>query len=128
MKKIIILFFFFSNLFLFSQFLLSLLTIFTDNPTWVGADCVFNVESNILKLAANVNGTYCLANPSKVSVEAQWEFKINFIHLPNNTNFISVYLMSDMSNFENATKGYYLRFGHSSTSGTNEVKLHKIGQ
>ncbi len=133
MKKIIILFGIFSNLFVFSQVQESWSDNFTDgnftdNPTWVGADSVYNVESNILKLAANVNGTYCLATPSKVSVDAQWEFKINFIHLPNNTNFISVYLMSDMSNFENATKGYYLRFGHSSTSGTNEVKLHKIGQ
>lgn len=133
MKKVVIVFLILSNLSTFSQIYESWSDNFNDadfieNPTWSGSDSVFNASTNVLKLNVNNNGTYCLATTSRASVDATWEFKINFSHIPNNTNYISVYLMSDASNFANATKGYYLRFGHSSTSGTNEIKLHKVGQ
>ncbi len=100
---------------------------FTANPPWSGDDSVFtivdvggNFQMRSNKLLTNTS--YCLATPSIMVNDAQWEFSVRMLFNTSSVNFVDVYLCSDQANvFVNGVNGYFVRIGGT----TDEVSLYK---
>lgn len=97
---------------------------FLTNPTWSGDATEWEVINTELHLnnpfaAGSLNRSY-LSTPSTSLVNATWEFFVRITENPSGTNYVDMYLASDIADLEGAVNGYYVRIG-----GTNdEVSLY----
>jgi len=99
----------------------------TTNPTWIGDDSLFIVNSSSeLQLADSnySNSTTYLSTASKAISNAVWEFKFKCDFPPSSSNFAEVHLVSDNADVTGNTNGYFVQIG-SETGTTDKVTLYK---
>src|SRR5690606_15100464 len=66
--------------------------------------------------------TYYLSTPSTLAANTEWIFDINLKLATSGSNYVDVYLMSDVAVLSNPQNGYFVRIG----STQDDIKLYKI--
>jgi hypothetical protein len=96
---------------------------FTQNPEWIGDTDKFIVNtSHELQLNSEaVAGEAYLSTSSKSTVNASWEFLVRMGFNPSSNNYCNVYLMSNYSDLNAATNGYFVKLGNTQ----DEVSLYR---
>ena len=88
---------------------------FTDNPTWIGDDSLFQVnglEQLQSKGSANIGKDIYLATQSNFLKGSESNFLVRFNLSPSPQNFCRFYLLSDSSNLKaSSNNAYYVQFG-----------------
>lgn len=116
---------------------------FTMNPSWVGTDTSFKVNStfqlqsaatfageswlslvrgDLLRRCISPSGRYDKA-PQEVPPDREWRFWIRENFSPSANNYAEVWLTADTSDLPHATHGYYLRFG--SPGNQDAIELYR---
>ncbi len=98
---------------------------FTNNPTWVGTNTHFEVETSSINYlwlnAPAVNSSSYLVTQFSAIENAEWNFRVRLDFNPSSSNLARIYIMSSDSNLNNSLQGYYVQIG-----GTeDEVSLFK---
>jgi len=88
---------------------------FTNNPTWAGDDTEWEVINGELHLnnpfaTGTLNRSY-LSTPSTALSNATWEFFVRITENPSNSNYVDIFLASDIADLEGSANGYYVRIG-----------------
>ncbi len=87
---------------------------FTNNPTWSGDALEWEVLNGELHLnntaPASSNNSY-LSTPSMALNNGTWEFRVRLDENPSSTNFVEVFLASDIADLEGNTNGYFVKLG-----------------
>lgn len=92
---------------------------FTNNPTWIGTDSLFEVSlTKQLQLNAKSEGKAWLSVDYGCYEDTEWHFWIKENYSPSSKNYCDIYLYSDKTDISSATYGYFLRFGE---AGNNDV-------
>lgn len=85
---------------------------FDTNPTWTGSTGDFSITDNVLQLTATpVTGKSYLTTPSAAIDEASWEFYVEMNFNPSSSNYIEVYLVSNVADLSDEINGYLVRIG-----------------
>jgi hypothetical protein len=97
----------------------------TNSPTWT-PDLADNwvVANNQLRSNSSVaSSSFYITTPSAKATNGQWEFWVNLQFNTSSTNYVDVYLISELSNLSSAANnGYFVRIG-----GTpDEISLYKM--
>ncbi len=97
----------------------------TNSPTWT-PDLAGNwvVATNQLRSNSSVaSSSFYITAPSSKATNGQWEFWVNLQFNTSSTNYVDVYLTSELSDLLSATNnGYFVRIG-----GTpDEISLYKV--
>jgi hypothetical protein len=97
---------------------------FTSSPTWTLATSTdFTVLSGQLKSAnTTTNSNFYISTTNTLTTNSQWEFYANLQFNTSSTNYVDVYVASDVSNLQAISiNGYFVRIG-----GTlDEICLYK---
>lgn len=95
---------------------------FSTNPSWLGSDSIFGINTGLLKLQAHpVAAKAYLYTPSQAVHNASWEFFVRMDFNPSSTNYTRIYLMADQSDFTKPLNGYYVMVGNTA----DEVSLYR---
>ncbi len=95
---------------------------FTQNPAWSGTADKFIVNNNAqLQLNAEEAGTAWLSLPITEYESMEWQFWIREAFSPSGNNFTDVWLSADNADLQQATQGYFLRFGEGGSSDAIEL-------
>lgn len=100
---------------------------FSNNPTWIGDDSLFQINTNKQLQSKGTAGTskdISLATASQNIKNCEWKFWIRFNFSPSTQNFCRYYLTSNASNLKGNLNGYYIQFG-GSTGSTDTISLNK---
>lgn len=95
---------------------------FTANPAWSGDASLFIVNSGMLQSQSPSAATYYLSTPSTISTNAEWSFYFDFRLATSGSNYSKFYLMSDNSNLNLVSNGYFVYMGGT----TDEISLYKV--
>ena len=97
---------------------------YTSSPTWTpSATTDFTVSSGQLKSAnTTTNSNFYISTTNTLVTNCQWEFYVNLQFNTSSTNYVDIYMSSDVSNLQAASiNGYFIRIG-----GTlDEICLYK---
>lgn len=97
---------------------------YTANPTWtLNSASDFTVASGQLKSAnTTTNSNFYISTTNTLAVNCQWDFYVNLQFNTSSTNYVDIYLTSDVSNLQaTSISGYFVRVG-----GTlDEICLYK---
>jgi len=97
---------------------------FTSSPSWtLNGSTDFTVQANRLKSAnTNTPGSFYISTTNTLATNCQWEFWINLQFATSGTNYVDIYLISDVQNLLSTNiNGYFVRLG-----GTlDEICLYK---
>ena len=97
---------------------------FTENPTWIGDESLFIVNSNHqLQLNDTDAGKVSLATEQHFIANTEWRFWIRMPFAPSNNNFSRVYLAADQWDLKEPLNGYYLHFGE--TGSKDAIELYR---
>lgn len=93
------------------------------NPSWNGDLSSFTVINEQLRSNnQTANSTFFISTPSTLATEAQWELFVNLQFATSGSNYVDVFLTSDVQNLSTPNNGYFVRVG-----GTlDEVCLYKV--
>ena len=97
---------------------------FTSNPEWVGNTTEYIVNgSSQLQLNGNSvdGGISYLSTVNEAFYDASWEFLVNMDFNPSGDNLSSVYLVSNNSDLNFCTQGYFVKIGNIS----DEISLYR---
>lgn len=103
---------------------------FTANPTWIGTDTSFIVNTNLqLQSASTVAGEAWLSLKGSLlrrivvsPIDLEWRFWIRENFSPSTNNYAEVWLAADTADLTQAN-GYFLRFG---TAGNQDaIELYR---
>lgn len=97
---------------------------FTQNPSWVGDDTLFQVTSGQLRLKGTIASEAHLTTPHVQTDSVTWQFFTRFALSPSTQNFSRFYLLSDTSNLEGPLNGYYVQLG-GVTGSTDSITFYK---
>lgn len=94
---------------------------FTQNPTWTGTTSNFIVNKAFeLQSAAQGASASYLFTPSAAVQHGVWECRLKIDYPTSSSNYVCLYIISDVNVLENGLKGYFVQVG-----GTNdEVSLY----
>jgi hypothetical protein len=96
---------------------------FTVNPTWLGDDNNFIVNSdNELQLNTSGADTSVLYTAVEIPDSTVWEIDFKMDFAPSNNNRLRIYLQSSTTNFPDVD-GYYLEIGE--TGATDRITLFR---
>ena len=88
---------------------------FSDNPTWIGDDSLFQVNGLgqlQSKGSTSIGKDIYLATESSFLKGSEWNFLVRFNLSPSTQNFCRFYLLSDSSNLKATSNNtYYVQFG-----------------
>lgn len=97
---------------------------FTSTPTWtVNSTSDFSISVGQLKSNNSTTpGNFYISTSNTLAVNCQWEFWCNLQFATSSTNYVDIYLTSDIDNLQSANvNGYFIRLG-----GTlDEICLYK---
>lgn len=97
---------------------------FTSAPTWtLNSPTDFTVNAGQLKSANTTTpGNFYISTPNALATNCQWEFWVNLQFATSSTNYVDIYLTSDVPNLQALSiNGYFVRLG-----GTlDEICLYK---
>lgn len=100
---------------------------FIANPTWSGTDSCFKVNaSGQLQSAAITAGSAWLSLPFEGRGAMEWRFWIRENFSPSGNNYADVWLAADKANLQEASSGFFLRFGAPGSNDAVEL-YHKDG-
>jgi len=97
---------------------------FTANPTWtLNAPLDFTVVAGQLKSAnTTTNSNFYISTTNTMATSCQWEFYVNLQFSTSGTNYVDVYLISDVANLQSAgINGYFVRIGNTA----DEISLYR---
>ncbi|MES2130847.1 MAG: lamin tail domain-containing protein [Bacteroidota bacterium] len=97
---------------------------FTSNPTWtLNTSGDFTVVASQLKSANTTsNSAFYISTASSLANNCQWEFYVNLQFNTSGTNYVDVYLTSDVTNLlSTSINGYFVRIGNT----LDEICLYK---
>jgi hypothetical protein len=97
---------------------------YTQNPNWVGDDSIFQVTSGQLRLKGTISSDAYLATYHVQTDSVTWQFYTRFALSPSTQNFARFYVMSDTSNLEGPSNGYYVQLG-GVTGSTDSITFYK---
>src|SRR5262245_45473762 len=97
----------------------------SSNPVW-SSDNMANwtvVGSQLRSNSATASSSFSIVTPSSTATDAQWEFFVNLQFNTSSTNYVDVFLMSELADLTAAgNNGYFVRIG-----GTpDEISLYKL--
>lgn len=95
---------------------------FTNNPVWSGDNGLFTVTTGELNSQSPTAANYYLSTPSTLAANTEFLFDINLKFATSGSNYVDVYLMSDVAVLTNPQNGYFVRIG----STQDDVKFYKI--
>lgn len=95
---------------------------FISSPTWTGDNSLFVIDGNQLRSNSPGAASYFLSTPSTLSINAQWEFTIDFQLATSGANYSHVFLMADNADLNVVTNGYYIKIGGTS----DEMSFYKL--
>lgn len=95
---------------------------FTNNPTWSGNNSLFTITSGELNSQSPTAANYYLSTPSTIASNVEFIFELNLKFATSGSNYVDVYLMSDVADLLNPSNGYFVRIG----STQDDIKLYKI--
>ncbi|MBT6515838.1 MAG: hypothetical protein HOK65_13845 [Crocinitomicaceae bacterium] len=95
---------------------------FTAAPSWTGDNAFFVIDANQLRSNSAVAASYYLSTPSTLSIDAQWEFSIDFQLATSGVNYAHVFLMADNADLNAVTNGYYIKIGGTA----DEISFYKV--
>ncbi|MBL7872927.1 MAG: lamin tail domain-containing protein [Cyclobacteriaceae bacterium] len=97
----------------------------TNSPTWTPdlADNWVVVNNQLRSNSSVASSSFYITTPSAKATNGQWEFWVNLQFNTSSTNYVDIYLTSELSNLSSATNnGYFVRIG-----GTpDEISLYKM--
>ncbi len=99
---------------------------FSMNPTWLGDDSLFFINSNFQlqsKGSAGSSKDICLTS-SSTKKSGEWSCLVRFALSPSTQNFCRFYICSDQPNLKGPLNGYYVQLG-GSTGNTDSICLYK---
>lgn len=96
---------------------------FTNDPVWSGDSDKFtiNTTGELQLYTENIAGEAYLSTKSHSINDASWEFLIKMNFNPSSNNFCNVYLISNSSDLNLITSGYFVKIGNSQ----DEVSLYR---
>ncbi|HOZ29702.1 MAG TPA: lamin tail domain-containing protein [Bacteroidales bacterium] len=97
---------------------------FSENPAWNGNTNKFVVDASTqLQLYENPQaaGNSYLATTCGAINDASWEFLVKLSFNPSSTNYCEVYLVSNSSDLNSVTNGYFVKIGNTE----REVSLYR---
>jgi hypothetical protein len=97
---------------------------FTQNPTWIGDDSIFQVTSGQLRLKGTISSDAYIATSHTQTDSVNWQFYTRFALSPSTQNFSRFYVLSDTSNLEGPLNGYYVQLG-GVTGSTDSITFYK---
>lgn len=97
---------------------------FTQNPTWMGDDSIFQITSGQLRLKGTVAGDAHLSTYHNQTDSVTWQFFTRFALSPSTQNFSRFYVLSDTSNLEGPLNGYYVQLG-GVTGNTDSITFYR---
>lgn len=88
---------------------------FTENPAWSGdlSHFMINTDGQLQLNAPPEAGQSYLATTSEIIDNAEWTFHVKLEFNPSSSNYIDIYLVSDVANLSGPVYGYFLRVGNS---------------
>lgn len=96
----------------------------TNNPRWNGDVANFLVEESRLRSNGPEDKSFIyLSAPLNTDNLQEWQLTIDLKFAPSGSNQFRYYLLSDSSNLQHATNGYYLELGQ---SGDDQFHLKEI--
>jgi hypothetical protein len=96
---------------------------FSQNPIWSGDVANYVVSGDSLRSnSSTLNDTLYLSTPSAIALQGQWEIYVRLNFSTSSTNYVDVYLMSDISNLRQTQNGYFVRLGNTS----DDICLYKV--
>lgn len=95
---------------------------FTANPVWSGDNTLFIITTGELNSQSPGAANYYLSTPSTLAANAEFIFDINLKFATSGSNYVDVYLLSDVDTLTNPQNGYFVRIG----STQDDIKLYKI--
>jgi len=95
---------------------------FTSNPTWTGDDSLFVIDAGELRSNSSGANTYYLSTPCTTATDAQWELYFNMKFSTSGSNYVDVYLISDVADLNVPNNGYFVRIGNTN----DEISLYSI--
>lgn len=98
---------------------------FTANPTWVGAQSLFNVNAaKQLQSALSANAqSVALSTVNVLANNVKWEFFVKMNFDPSATNQARIYLIADEQELNGSLNGYFIQIGES--GNTDSYDLYK---
>ena len=87
---------------------------YTSAPTWtLNSPTDFTVNAMQLKSANTTTpGNFYISTPNTLAANCQWEFWVNLQFATSSTNYVDIYLTSDVPNLQATTiNGYFVRLG-----------------
>ena len=100
---------------------------FTTNPTWIGDVSNFEVDSTkrLHTLYDTLDNEISLSTECKVSQNAGWKFKFEYLFSPSTSNYTKVYIMSDKEDVTTTLNGYFIKLGGVSGSA-DDISLYSV--
>ena len=95
---------------------------FTTNPTWSGDNALFTITAGELNSQSPTAANYYLSTPSTLAANAEFIFDINLKFATSGSNYVDVFLLSDVDTLTNPQNGYFVRIG----STQDDIKFYKI--
>lgn len=95
---------------------------FTTNPVWSGDNTLFTITTGELNSQSPGAANYYLSTPSTLAANVEFLFDINLKFATSGSNYVDVYLLSDVDTLTNPQNGYFVRIG----STQDDIKLYKI--
>lgn len=95
---------------------------FTNNPIWSGDNGLFTITTGELNSQSPGAANYYLSTPSTLAANVEFLFDINLKFATSGSNYVDVYLLSDVDTLTNPQNGYFVRIG----STQDDIKLYKI--
>ncbi len=86
---------------------------FINNPTWNGDVSNFEVDTTkrLHTLYDTLDNEISLSTVSKVSQNAVWQFKFEYLFSPSSSNYAKLYIMSDKEDLISTLNGYFIKLG-----------------
>ena len=100
---------------------------FTTNPTWIGDVSNFEVDSTkrLHTLYDTLDNEISLSTECKVSQNAGWQFKFEYLFAPSTSNYTKVYIMSDKEDVTTTLNGYFIKLGGVS-GNADDISLYSV--
>jgi hypothetical protein len=95
---------------------------FTTNPTWSGDNALFTITAGQLNSQSPTAANYYLSTPSTLAANVEFLFDINLKFATSGSNYVDVFLLSDVDTLTNPQNGYFVRIG----STQDDIKFYKI--
>ena len=96
---------------------------FTNNPTWIGLQNHFEIDSEFLLHlnAPSENSSSHLCLSSNIMENATWKINVKLTFNPSGSNYLDWYLAANDSLIEMSSEAYFVRVGNSN----NELALYR---